>query len=98
MRWRTHARLCRRSNRQVVRRRHNEWQADPGLFPIRASGVSTEPVRKAAEAFLAGLTQAQCDKTMFPVGDAEWQLWANQRYYARQGVGFDEMDMSYPST
>ena len=29
---------------------------EPGLFPIRSTGVSTEPVRKAAVAFLAALT------------------------------------------
>jgi hypothetical protein len=27
-----------------------------GLFPIRATGVSTEPMRKAAAAFIASLT------------------------------------------
>ncbi len=66
----------------------------PDLFPIRASGVSTEPVHKAAEAFLDGLSKAQRDKTAFPVDDDEWQLWANQHFYVRQGVGFDEMDNS----
>jgi len=31
----------------------------PGLFPIRSTGVSTEPVRKAAVAFLNALTGRQ---------------------------------------
>ena len=31
----------------------------PGLFEVRSTGVSTEPVRKAAEAFLAALSPAQ---------------------------------------
>ena len=31
-------------------------QIEPGLFPIRSTGVSTEPVREAAGAFLASLT------------------------------------------
>ena len=34
-------------------------QVEPGLFAIRSTGVSTAPVRKAAETFLAGLTAAQ---------------------------------------
>jgi hypothetical protein len=34
-------------------------QIEAGLFTLRSTGVSTEPVRKAAEAFLAGLTHAQ---------------------------------------
>ena len=29
----------------------------PGLFPLRATGVSTEPVRHAADTFLASLTR-----------------------------------------
>ena len=43
-----------------------------GLFPIRSTGVSTEPVRAAAEGFLVSLSQAQRDKTVFPVDDPEW--------------------------
>jgi hypothetical protein len=62
-----------------------------GLFKIEATGVSTGPVRKAAEAFLAGLTDAQLAKTLFPVDDSEWRKWDNRHRSARQGVGFDEM-------
>ena len=32
-------------------------QIEPGLFAIRSTGVSTAPVREAAETFLAGLTR-----------------------------------------
>ena len=64
----------------------------PGLFKVRSTGVSTEPVRRAAEAFLAGLSEPQRAKTMFPVDDLEWQLWDNRHFAARQGVGFSEMD------
>src|SRR6266849_7791193 len=35
----------------------------PGLFPIQSSGVSTAPVRNAAEAFLASLTNVQRIRT-----------------------------------
>ena len=63
----------------------------PGLFPIRSTGVSTEPVRKAAEAFLASLTPEQRAKTAFPVDDPEWRKWMNQHFYVRQGVSFKEM-------
>src|SRR5689334_16413650 len=64
----------------------------PGLFEIRASGVSTEPVRKAAEALLAALTPEQRAKTMFPLDDPEWRKWMNQHFYVRQGVSFQEMN------
>jgi Protein of unknown function (DUF3500) len=62
-----------------------------GLFPIRSTGVSTGPVRKAAETFLATLTQEQRGRTMFSVDDPEWRKWMNQHFYVRQGTGFKEM-------
>ena len=63
----------------------------PGLFPIRASGVSTGPVREAAVKFLAALTDEQRTRTAYPVDDAEWRKWNNVHRYARQGVNFKEM-------
>jgi hypothetical protein len=63
----------------------------PGLFAIRSTGVSTEPVRKAADALLAALTKEQRDKTTFAVDDVEWRKWMNQDFYVRQGVSFLEM-------
>jgi hypothetical protein len=62
-----------------------------GLFKIQATGVSTEPVRKAAEAFLAALSQEQRAKTLFPDDDPEWRMWDNRHFPKRQGVGFNEM-------
>jgi Protein of unknown function (DUF3500) len=66
-------------------------ELETGLFSIRSIGVSTEPVRRAAETFLAGLTKAQRDKTMFAIDDDEWRKWMNQSFYTRQGVSFLEM-------
>lgn len=62
-----------------------------GLFPIESTGVSTEPVVKAANAFLEKLTDEQALKTMFPADDIEWRSWDNRHFYKRKGVGFDEM-------
>jgi len=61
------------------------------LFAIRSTGVSTEPVRKAADAFLAALTPEQRGKTLFAVDDPEWRKWMNQDFYVRQGVSFLDM-------
>ena len=61
------------------------------LFPIRATGVSTEPVRLAAQAFLAALTPEQRAHTTYPADDLEWRKWANQDIYIRQGVSFLDM-------
>jgi hypothetical protein len=62
-----------------------------GLFPLRSTGVSTEPVRAATEKFLAALTDEQRRRTAFPVDDVEWRKWMNQSFYVRQGVSFKEM-------
>ena len=67
---------------------------EPNLFPIRSTGVSTAPVRKAATAFLASLNEDQRKKTKFPIGDIEWRKWMNQDFYVRAGMGFEEMTES----
>src|SRR5579884_254210 len=63
-----------------------------GLFEIHPTGVSTEPVRSAAERFIGTLSGGQLARTMFPVDDSEWRKWMNQHFYARQGVCFQEMN------
>jgi hypothetical protein len=68
-----------------------DGRIQPGLFGVRSSGVSTEPVRKAAAAFLAGLTGPQRAKTAYGLEDDEWRKWMNQHFYVRQGVSFLEM-------
>jgi hypothetical protein len=61
------------------------------LYPIRTIGVSTQPVRLAAEAFLASLTEEQRAKTLFTVDDSEWRKWSNVDGYQRQGVSLEQM-------
>jgi hypothetical protein len=63
----------------------------PSLFEISRSGVSTEPVRNAAEKFIALLTNVQLARTMFPVQDVQWRKWMNQHFYPRQGTSLQEM-------
>ncbi len=62
-----------------------------GLFPVRSTGVTTEPVRVAAEAFLAALTPDERAKTTFPVNDIEWRDWMNVHMYPRKGVSLRMM-------
>ena len=66
-------------------------QVAPGLFPIQSTGVSTEPVRNAAERFLSSLTAEQRARTLFPIDAPEWRKWMNQHFYVRQGVSLQEM-------
>jgi len=63
----------------------------PGLFEIAPSGVSTEPIRMAAEKFIATLTNVQLARTMFPIDDLQWQKWMNQHFYPRAGISLAEM-------
>lgn len=63
----------------------------PGLFEIKPSGVSTEPVRNAAEKFIATLTSVQLARSMFPVDDIQWRKWMNQHFYARPGISLADM-------
>lgn len=65
--------------------------AEPGLFHVMSTGVSTEPIRKSAVAFLAGLTEEQRGRTIYPVDDSEWRKWDNRHSPKRQGVSFNEM-------
>jgi len=65
---------------------------EPNLYSIKKTGVPTEPLRKAAQAFLASLSADQRARTLFSVDDDEWRKWMNQHFYRRQGIGFEDMD------
>jgi hypothetical protein len=67
-------------------------KVEPGLFQISPSGVSTEPVRNAAENFIATLTSPQLARTLFPVDDIQWRKWMNQNFYLRAGISLQEMN------
>jgi hypothetical protein len=62
-----------------------------GVFKIKASGVSTASVKRAAEAFIAGLTAEEKGRTLYPVDDLEWRKWDNRHFAPRQGMGFKDM-------
>ncbi|MBL63848.1 MAG: hypothetical protein CMI30_10630, partial [Opitutae bacterium] len=62
-------------------------QSTKDLFSISETGVSTKPIKQAAQAFLAGLSKEQRKNTIFPVDDLEWRKWDNRHAYRRQGVG-----------
>jgi hypothetical protein len=67
-------------------------QIVPGLFPIRATGVSTAPMREAASAFLGALSPELRAKTAFPADSDEWRDWQNIHRYARKGVNLGELN------
>jgi len=56
------------------------------LFVIETSGVSTAPMKNAADAFLATLNDEQRAMTQYAVDDDEWRKWQNVHRYDRQGM------------
>lgn len=73
-------------------------EIEAGLFRIRSTGVSTEPVRRAAESFIATMTEEQKKTTLFSVDDPEWRKWMNQHFYDRQGLGLIDMTAAQRET
>ena len=57
----------------------------PGLYPIAATGVSTEPIKTAAQRFLAALSPSQRAAAEFPVDSEMWQRCCAERR-ARAGI------------
>ena len=66
----------------------------PGLFTVTSTGVSTAPVKEAADRFLAALSDAQKTKTMFAADADEWRIWNNVHRAPREGVSFKEMSQA----
>jgi hypothetical protein len=66
----------------------------PGLYSIGPTGFSTESIRQAATAFLDSLMPNQRRKVLFNVDDVKWRKWMNVHFYIRDGLGFEEMNIS----
>jgi hypothetical protein len=49
----------------------------PGLFSLQKTGVSTQSIREAAEAFLGSLNPEQRAKTLFSIDTDQWRKWSN---------------------
>ncbi|MGH2586943.1 MAG: DUF3500 domain-containing protein [Dehalococcoidia bacterium] len=65
----------------------------PDLFPLRRTGVSTQPIKEAAEAFLVSLPDAQQGTARFPIDSPEWMRWLNiHPFITRHGVLLDELN------
>ena len=64
-----------------------------GLYPIKSTGVSTAPIREAADDFLATLSTADLSRTHFAINDPEWRDWSNVDVgiFPRRGISFEDM-------
>jgi hypothetical protein len=70
-----------------------------GLFALQQTGVSTRPIKDAADAFLASLTAAQKKIALHPIDSQEWRKWTNwEQYPLRHGVSLDQMHVSQRQT
>ena len=65
----------------------------PGLFALRATGVSTAPIVHAARAFLDALSQAQREAVARAIDSSDWRAWLNpEMYLLRHGVLLESLD------
>ncbi|MEM6632005.1 MAG: DUF3500 domain-containing protein [Bacteroidota bacterium] len=69
------------------------------LFPIQSTGVSTEPIVQAAEAFLGSLSPPQLEHVLFDVQDDEWRKWSNvdNGIFRRAGLSLKAMNANQRS-
>jgi uncharacterized protein DUF3500 len=65
----------------------------PDLFPLTRTGVSTEPIRKAALELLDLLNQEQRSKAQFSVDSDAWRRWWNiHPFLMRHGLLLEDVD------
>lgn len=66
---------------------------EPGLFAVRKTGVSTEPLIAAASVFLASLNAEQWAAVRFDVDGEVWRTWSNiHRNLMRHGLCMAELN------
>jgi hypothetical protein len=64
-----------------------------GLFSLRPTGVSTRPIKDAADALLAALSDDQRATVRYDVDAPEWRHWFNPEFNAmRHGVLIETLD------
>ena len=65
---------------------------EPGLFPLRKTGASVQPLADAVAAFVASLDATQRKEVAFPVGSEIWRTWSNiHRNLMRHGLCLVEL-------
>ena len=68
-----------------------DGRIEPGLFSIRQSGVSTQPIVDAAKAFLASLDAEVRARGQFGIDAKEWRTWINAEHFLLRD-GLPNMD------
>jgi hypothetical protein len=69
-----------------------EGHVEPGLFSLSETGVSTRPIKDAADDFLSSLTKAARTTASFAIDDTAWQRWNNTHPFTmRHGVMLESL-------
>ncbi len=64
----------------------------PDLFPLKATGVTTEPIRRAALEFLEALDAIQRQQARFDLTSDAWRRWWNiHPFLMRHGVQLEDL-------
>jgi hypothetical protein len=64
----------------------------PGLYPLQTTGVSTDPIRRAAIEFLGVLDPSQREQASFGIGSDAWRRWWNiHPFLMRHGVLLEDL-------
>lgn len=67
-------------------------EIEHGLFPLRKSGVTVQPLIDAASVFLASLDRVQRETVLFDVAAETWRAWSNiHRNLMRHGLCLAEL-------
>ncbi|MFW6199342.1 MAG: DUF3500 domain-containing protein, partial [Gemmatimonadota bacterium] len=69
----------------------SDGELQEGLFPVRATGVTTEPVVEAARNLRSVLDSDQRRQATFSLDSDEWRHWANFPQLERRGVPLRQM-------
>ena len=64
----------------------------PGLFPVTRTGVSTQPIKDAAGAYLGALSGELRAQAQLPIDAPEWMTWSNiSPFVMRHGVMLEDL-------
>ncbi|HEV7662814.1 MAG TPA: DUF3500 domain-containing protein [Chloroflexota bacterium] len=64
----------------------------PGLYPLTPTGVSTDPIRRAAIDFLATLNATERDQATFDLSSDAWRRWWNiHPFLMRHGLQLEDL-------
>jgi len=69
----------------------SDGRVQPGLFPLRQTGISAAPMVSAARSFLDSLTPDQRQKLQAPLTSETWRRWTNVSAADRSGLSYGAM-------